>query len=211
MTERECFLRAICENPADDTARLVYADWLDEQDDANCRDCATWIREQMQNGDTRDDMNLWVAACMFHCDPSAWGLGMSQGGCKIRRGLIDEVSVTIERFMRIAKPLFATQPITSVTLTDLRPTRSGPLTFIWYDLLNNQMMTASPFIPGNIATFLMGYRTPMAKRRGLRRLSYHSLKAAQAALSRAAVDYGRWLAGLPRLYGVGAGAVEVKS
>lgn len=29
-TERGSFIRAICEQPADDTARLVFADWLDE-------------------------------------------------------------------------------------------------------------------------------------------------------------------------------------
>ena len=34
MTERETFHRAICDNPADDTARLVFADWLEEHGDA---------------------------------------------------------------------------------------------------------------------------------------------------------------------------------
>lgn len=33
MSDGSALLRAICENPADDTARLVYADWLEEQDD----------------------------------------------------------------------------------------------------------------------------------------------------------------------------------
>lgn len=30
MTDREAMLAAICENPDDDTPRLIYADWLDE-------------------------------------------------------------------------------------------------------------------------------------------------------------------------------------
>lgn len=30
MTDRDAFIRAICEAPGDDTPRLVYADWLDE-------------------------------------------------------------------------------------------------------------------------------------------------------------------------------------
>lgn len=30
MGEREAFIRAICENPADDSVRLIFADWLDE-------------------------------------------------------------------------------------------------------------------------------------------------------------------------------------
>jgi uncharacterized protein (TIGR02996 family) len=33
MTEDESFIRAIVDTPGDDTARLVYADWLDDRDD----------------------------------------------------------------------------------------------------------------------------------------------------------------------------------
>lgn len=33
MSEDEAFIRAIVDNPGDDTARLVYADWLDERND----------------------------------------------------------------------------------------------------------------------------------------------------------------------------------
>ncbi|VTT96751.1 unnamed protein product [Gemmataceae bacterium] len=33
MTEDEAFIRALVDNPGDDTPRLVYADWLDDRDD----------------------------------------------------------------------------------------------------------------------------------------------------------------------------------
>jgi uncharacterized protein (TIGR02996 family) len=33
MTERDALLRAVCENPDDDTPRLVFADWLQENGD----------------------------------------------------------------------------------------------------------------------------------------------------------------------------------
>ena len=33
MTEDEAFIRAIVQSPGDETARLVYADWLDDRDD----------------------------------------------------------------------------------------------------------------------------------------------------------------------------------
>ena len=33
MNERLAFIRAICANPADDTVRLAFADWLDEHDE----------------------------------------------------------------------------------------------------------------------------------------------------------------------------------
>jgi uncharacterized protein (TIGR02996 family) len=47
MSEEEAFLRAICENPDDDTARLVFADWLTEQGGAVNTAWANAIRAQI--------------------------------------------------------------------------------------------------------------------------------------------------------------------
>ena len=46
------FLRAICENPADDAPRLVYADWLDEHGDP---DRAEFIRVQIAHARQPDE------------------------------------------------------------------------------------------------------------------------------------------------------------
>ena len=43
-TEDKAFLRAILDNPDDTTARLVYADWLDEHDDKR----GTYLRVEME-------------------------------------------------------------------------------------------------------------------------------------------------------------------
>lgn len=45
MSERDALLRAICDNPDDDTARLVFADWLQEHGD---EERAEFIRLQIQ-------------------------------------------------------------------------------------------------------------------------------------------------------------------
>ena len=45
MTEREALLRAVCENPDDDTPRLVFADWLQENGED---DRAEFIRVQCE-------------------------------------------------------------------------------------------------------------------------------------------------------------------
>src|SRR5438874_1548572 len=37
MSDRDALYAAVCANPDDDTARLVFADWLDEHGDALCR------------------------------------------------------------------------------------------------------------------------------------------------------------------------------
>lgn len=45
MSDEAAFLQAICANPEDDTARLVFADWLDEHGNA---DRAEFIRVQIR-------------------------------------------------------------------------------------------------------------------------------------------------------------------
>jgi uncharacterized protein (TIGR02996 family) len=52
MTDHDALLRAICENPADDTSRLVFADWLDDHADsfptpAAVRARAAFIRDDI--------------------------------------------------------------------------------------------------------------------------------------------------------------------
>src|SRR5262245_10028348 len=48
MNEREALLRAVCENPDDDTPRLVFADWLQENGE---EDRAEFIRLQIRLAD----------------------------------------------------------------------------------------------------------------------------------------------------------------
>ena len=52
MHDEVGFLSAIRETPADDTARLVFADWLDEQDDPTCKTKAAFIRLELQMAGT---------------------------------------------------------------------------------------------------------------------------------------------------------------
>jgi uncharacterized protein (TIGR02996 family) len=44
MNEDEAFIRAIVDNPGDGTARLVYADWLDDRDDPR----GPYLRAEME-------------------------------------------------------------------------------------------------------------------------------------------------------------------
>ena len=48
MHEEDGFLSAIRLTPADDTARLVFADWLDEQGDPACKTKAAFIRLELR-------------------------------------------------------------------------------------------------------------------------------------------------------------------
>src|SRR5262245_15899506 len=44
MHDEPDFLRALLENPADDTLRMIYADWLDERADDESKDKAQFLR-----------------------------------------------------------------------------------------------------------------------------------------------------------------------
>ncbi|MBN9120485.1 MAG: TIGR02996 domain-containing protein [Planctomycetes bacterium] len=52
MHDEAGFLSAIRQTPADDTARLVFADWLDEQDDPACQTKAEFIRLELRMAET---------------------------------------------------------------------------------------------------------------------------------------------------------------
>jgi uncharacterized protein (TIGR02996 family) len=52
MHDEAGFLSAIRQTPADDTARLVFADWLDEQDDPTCRTKSAFIRLELRTAES---------------------------------------------------------------------------------------------------------------------------------------------------------------
>ncbi|QJW96626.1 TIGR02996 domain-containing protein [Frigoriglobus tundricola] len=54
--DEAAFLKAIGDNPADETARLVYADWLAERGED---EKATWLRESVVNGWPQEDQPLY--------------------------------------------------------------------------------------------------------------------------------------------------------
>jgi uncharacterized protein (TIGR02996 family) len=65
MNEEAAFLRAICENPDDDTPRLVFADWLTEQGGAVNTAWANGIRAQIWLAQGATDEALQFQTCVF--------------------------------------------------------------------------------------------------------------------------------------------------
>jgi uncharacterized protein (TIGR02996 family) len=119
----EPFLRAICENPEDDTVRLVYADWLDENGDP---DRAEFIRLQIALPDRPTDSDPRSARAeelrkrnwdlWFGGFPKLEGIEWSWF---IRRGFVFSVIVSSGKwFVTHRETLFATTPIQSLTLHD---------------------------------------------------------------------------------------------
>ncbi len=129
----EPFLRAICENPEEDTVRLVYADWLDENADADGsapdRARAEFIRLQILRAqlkavgeDTKElktrDIKLramhedrWRRELPFAVRPETWQ--------RFWRGFVSGTTTTARYYLRHANTLFAAAPVQFVHIKEL--------------------------------------------------------------------------------------------
>src|SRR5689334_15276110 len=96
MADHASFLAAIREAPEDDTPRLVYADWLDDQGDAAR---AEFIRIQcerarLHEGEARDFELRWREEQLLADHGEEWSREVpawARKECTFRRGFVDSV------------------------------------------------------------------------------------------------------------------------
>lgn len=229
MTTREALLRSVLENPADDTARLVYADLLQEESE---HERAEFIRAQVELS-TFDDAYYLSYDNRSMCENSAVPLikrtaellhpAWSKDICEMllppvmandwifRRGFISEITLPTATFFEHAAAIFAAHPVERVRLTDREP---------FVHPAYNVVPMPPPSQWGAIwpAAILRGNQRedehsspwvlPLALRELLRRREFPYAEfndaftpedAAHAEASWACVAYGRSLAGLPPL------------
>ena len=112
------FLRAIAENPDDDTPRLVYADWLDEHGDAAGRGRAELIRAQCELGRDpkparRKELTGQVRA-ILKAHAEGWLKPLRAAGFtltpRFRRGLPEHVTMSATNFVHAADRLLRAVP-----------------------------------------------------------------------------------------------------
>jgi uncharacterized protein (TIGR02996 family) len=134
MTEREALLAAILANPTDDVARLVFADWLEEN---NEEQYAEFIRAEIAG-----EENL---------TPPPWGLPEV---CEIyvSRGLIDSVVFTLDDWVRYGPALVREHPIRFVSLVDKFPVEIGEVCYFRF--------AESPEEEHEIPEWLRGFFNP---------------------------------------------------
>lgn len=192
----ESFIRCIITEPDDNTARLVYADWLQE----NGQEArAEFIRDQVEwRPGSRDfdlldaNWDVWFPDMMRHDESGFRRLQNYDGGLAVplfngntvifTRGFVSAVwfSTTASYLKHADEGYWAQQPVTSVRLVDAVVFPSG----------------------GNDTYYLSGLgRFPQKYWPGLERLS--STAAVLDAVSRVCVAHGRALVGLP-LFSPGA-------
>ncbi len=118
MDHEQAFLQAICEAPEDDTPRLVYADWLEENGKA---DHADFIRTQLRLAQTPEYERSWQE--IHHRSRSAHDVnvlrilpplpaGVHWAQSNFRRGFPEGVRVdSIAAFLKNAAKVFRLAPI----------------------------------------------------------------------------------------------------
>lgn len=210
MTATTCdtgssLLRAVLADPASDAARLIYADWLEEQGE---RDRAEFVRVQVELAKPHRGIEKLIATVGHLVSPSAvanmrqqakpelvererelWAqnrqawevrcpgfdLGPASRAWWVR-GFLTEIHLPLSAFLEHARDLFSRHPITAVVISDAVIHPSG----------------------GNDTYYLGGLgRFPKEYWRRLDGLP--SVRAVQDAVSGVCVHWGRSLAGLPPL------------
>jgi uncharacterized protein (TIGR02996 family) len=127
MTEREALLRAVCENPDDDTPRLVFADWLQENgEDARAEFIRIQIRLEVWGEETYESWQEWQQLCrrklqLYFAHEAAWRVEcLAATGCHVEgefeRGFPERIRVEDwSLFAGNAERLFQLVPIQAIT------------------------------------------------------------------------------------------------
>jgi uncharacterized protein (TIGR02996 family) len=146
VSAADAFLRTVLDHPNDDSPRLVYADWLEEQGDPR----GEFIRLQIElnrHGPMHPEYKGWMrrAAELFRNHGREWG--RSLGGwvrrCRFRRGFAETVWVEWEHYAACAAAVRQLTPVRDV-FVDLagRPA----LNLDWLALPTNAIHFL-PFVP----------------------------------------------------------------
>jgi uncharacterized protein (TIGR02996 family) len=225
VTDREALLRAILENPADDVARLVLADWLQEHGE---EDRAGFLREADRHEFQFEGGWQYYRGCgllsphvamlyseLVAADADSWGAGAQ---ATFRGPFMERVSMTTEAFVKHAPSVFSQHPIMKVRLTDLNPE------YEWWSHQELAITTGARSWDWDRRVIRLTFNTPDSaeavafsgevfkalwkdakhvNKRGRMRMSqwleYRTEKEALDAMSRALVDWGRKKAGLKKL------------
>jgi uncharacterized protein (TIGR02996 family) len=124
MSTADAFLQAICDDPDDDTPRLVYADWLEEHGNAAELDRARFIRLQIEahrlpEFDRRRYQCKWEAERLLGRHRTAWLASLPwwvkrYGGGFFERGFVQGLSVLPRHFLEEFPELPPREPVTEL-------------------------------------------------------------------------------------------------
>lgn len=135
MAEPTDFLRAIIDNPDDDSLRLIFADWLEERGDPRAefiriqcelaRQCPSksvfllsWPGRDRNSGGI--DGRLWSGQRQLLVRYEKVWLGSLHRllkGWRFHRGFVDQAAMGVRQFLEHAETVFSLSPIQHLKLT----------------------------------------------------------------------------------------------
>jgi uncharacterized protein (TIGR02996 family) len=136
MVDDRAFLQAIREHPEDDAPRLVYADWLEEQGQA---ERAEFIRVQCalarEDGDDQPPALAARERELWRLHGKAWSAPLRpySNRFEFRRGFPAEVLVRAKAFLAHAEAIFDAAPVSSVRLRSARELIEGLAKCPWLE------------------------------------------------------------------------------
>lgn len=226
MDDGALLLRAILENPAEDTPRLAYADWLKERGEPRGHQRGDYVRYALSydwhaaedgnpyGADAGEEYPLKFDVWPYQQWPDSVHrlLKLARRGpptpgvrFRWRRGFVDRVELPCALFVECAKALFRAHPITRVVLTDVTPELDpphdepdgNPHILVGVDTEKDVLfgsrvpMELFDMLPGSVAGYDGDGLWPHKV--------FPTATHAAEALSCTCVNFGRELAGLPRL------------
>ena len=160
MTDRQALLAAIRAHPDEDTPRLAFADWLDEQGDPFFAHWATLIRVQIDAAAQERFSPRWLELAaeqkrLFAARPKEWTLAWESrlGAMAYRRGFREAAALDPDTFPVSFDRVFGSNPIRAVSMNLARAARKAPiaeypgLAYVeTLDLFENGTVTAPRFL-----------------------------------------------------------------
>ncbi len=139
MNDHDALLRAVLEYPDEDCPRLVFADWLDENEQ---HDRAEFIRLQCEISSIQSaaptigppESCSWLPKAarrvtelsrrereLHRCSDHSLSPVLPGVKTVCSRGFVSEIEISLAEFMQYSKSIFQSQPVTRVVLTDREP------------------------------------------------------------------------------------------
>ncbi len=141
MTDAERFLAAIVANPDDDTLRLVYADWLEENGDA---ERAEFIRLQIAEAQTRAPGSRRSME-LLERNRKRWLIPGIPGSQVFRRGFVEYLHISADDFLKHEAMIETAAPVVGLRLSVAAGRTSALVNVGWLsrlrslDILNDGM------------------------------------------------------------------------
>lgn len=139
MTDGDALLKAVLADPDEDTPRLVYADWLQENGQA---ERAEFIRVQVKGGSPRLISAQarewfpvwWRPSTLLTIDRLKGRVSIRDGHSQtfpctrrlvIRRGFVESLTCCCNEWLAHGEAIVAAHPVRRLTLTDKEPALMG--------------------------------------------------------------------------------------